>query len=83
MPLYYAQVLTFFFSQDDHHLPNLTVGETLTFAAATRTPASGARVGSREDAIAETRDVLVTLFGLRHTLNTKVGNDIVRGVSGG
>ncbi|KAL8280941.1 hypothetical protein RQP46_006620 [Phenoliferia psychrophenolica] len=69
--------------EDDHHLPNLTVGQTLTFAAATRTPASDARTGTRSEAVADTRDVLISLFGLRHTLNTKVGNDIVRGVSGG
>jgi len=69
--------------EDDHHLPLLTVGQTLDFAAATRTPASAARIGSRQEAVQNTRDVLVSLFGLRHTLNTKVGNDIVRGVSGG
>ena len=27
--------------------------------------------------------VIMTIFGLSHTLNTKVGNDFVRGVSGG
>ncbi|KAI5479965.1 hypothetical protein MNV49_002255 [Pseudohyphozyma bogoriensis] len=69
--------------EDDHHLPNLTVGETLTFAASARTPAKGARLGTREESIAQTRDVLMALFGLPHTFNTKVGNDIVRGVSGG
>ena len=55
----------------------IQVGETLTFAASARTPSEKGRVGSREEAIADTRDVLVSLFGLRHTLNTKVGNDIV------
>jgi ABC-type multidrug transport system ATPase subunit len=29
------------------------------------------------------RDVIMAIFGLTHTLNTKVGNDFVRGVSGG
>ncbi len=29
------------------------------------------------------RDVTMAVFGLTHTLNTKVGNDFVRGVSGG
>lgn len=29
------------------------------------------------------RDVIMTVFGLSHTLNTKVGNDFIRGVSGG
>jgi hypothetical protein len=69
--------------EDDHHLPHLTVGQTLTFASAARTPASDARVGSRNDAIDRKRDVLLSLFGLKHTINTKVGNDVVRGVSGG
>ncbi len=29
------------------------------------------------------RDVIMAVFGLNHTLHTKVGNDFVRGVSGG
>lgn len=29
------------------------------------------------------RDVIMTIFGLSHTINTKVGNDFIRGVSGG
>jgi ATP-binding cassette subfamily G (WHITE) protein 2 (PDR) len=29
------------------------------------------------------RDVIMAVFGLNHTLNTKVGNDFIRGVSGG
>ncbi|GAA5925123.1 hypothetical protein JCM10213_000539 [Rhodosporidiobolus nylandii] len=69
--------------EDDHHLPHLTVGQTLTFASATRTPAADARVGSRKETIDRKRDVLMSLFGLKHTVNTKVGNDVVRGVSGG
>ncbi|KAK4048322.1 ATP-binding cassette transporter snq2 [Microbotryomycetes sp. JL201] len=69
--------------EDDVHLPTLTVGDTLSFASATRQPAADARVGSRQDAINEKRDVLMALLGLRHTVNTKVGNDIIRGVSGG
>lgn len=69
--------------EDDAHLPTLTVGETLTFAAAARAPSGPARLGTRKETIEETRDVLLTLFGLRHTFNTKVGNDIIRGVSGG
>ena len=69
--------------QDDAHLPHLTVGQTLDFAAAARTPAVGGRVGSREETITRKRDVLLSLFGLKHTFNTKVGDDLVRGVSGG
>lgn len=29
------------------------------------------------------KDVVMAIFGLTHTLNTKVGNDFIRGVSGG
>jgi ABC-type multidrug transport system ATPase subunit len=29
------------------------------------------------------RDVIMAIFGLSHTINTKVGNDFIRGVSGG
>ena len=29
------------------------------------------------------RDVVLAMFGLTHTLHTKVGNDFIRGVSGG
>ncbi|GAA5915070.1 hypothetical protein JCM6882_006773, partial [Rhodosporidiobolus microsporus] len=69
--------------EDDHHLPHLTVGETLSFASASRTPAGPARVEPRQETVNRKRDVLLSLFGLKHTFNTKVGNDVVRGVSGG
>ena len=29
------------------------------------------------------KDVVMAIFGLSHTVNTKVGNDFIRGVSGG
>ncbi|RYE50853.1 MAG: hypothetical protein EOP21_02855, partial [Hyphomicrobiales bacterium] len=29
------------------------------------------------------RDITMATFGITHTINTKVGNDFVRGVSGG
>lgn len=29
------------------------------------------------------RDVSVAVFGLSHTVNTMVGNDFIRGISGG
>lgn len=50
--------------EDDKHLPNLTVRQTLDFAAASRTPSASARAGTREETARETRDILVTLFGL-------------------
>jgi ABC-type multidrug transport system ATPase subunit len=38
---------------------------------------------TREQYAKHMRDVIMAVFGLGHTLNTKVGNDFVRGVSGG
>lgn len=64
-------------------MPFLTVKETLTFAAATRAPAKEGRINTRKETIEGRRDVLASLLGLKHTYNTKVGNDFVRGVSGG
>jgi ATP-binding cassette, subfamily G (WHITE), member 2, PDR len=38
---------------------------------------------TREQYAKHMRDVIMAVFGLGHTLNTKVGNDFVRGISGG
>ncbi len=67
----------------DKHFPHLTVGQTLEFAAGVRTPHSRARGISRQALIKHMTQVVMTVFGLSHTRNTKVGNDFVRGVSGG
>ncbi|WFD22771.1 hypothetical protein MEQU1_001448 [Malassezia equina] len=74
--------------EDDVHFPTLTVGQTLRFASATRAPNAKYRVtlgesGDRREYVDLTREVLATILGLRHTYNTKVGNDMIRGVSGG
>ncbi|CAL1577868.1 unnamed protein product [Knipowitschia caucasica] len=64
--------------QDDRLLPHLTVRETLVFVAKLRLPTyfSKAQRDKRvDDVIAELR--------LRQCANTRVGNDYVRGVSGG
>ncbi len=67
----------------DIHFPHLTVSQTLDFALACRTPNVRIDDISRKEFIRSTREVLATVFGLTHTYNTKVGNDFVRGVSGG
>lgn len=38
---------------------------------------------SREEWATHVRDVVMASFGLLHTVNTKVGDDLIRGVSGG
>ncbi|KAL2825874.1 ATP-binding cassette transporter [Aspergillus pseudoustus] len=67
----------------DKHFPHLTVGQTLEFAAAARTPATRFRDMTRDESAKYTAQVIMAIFGLSHTYNTKVGNDFVRGVSGG
>jgi len=67
----------------DIHYPHLTVDQTLRFAIACKTPHTRIDGATREQYITANRDLLATIFGLRHTYNTKVGNDFVRGVSGG
>ncbi|OJJ32729.1 hypothetical protein ASPWEDRAFT_42743 [Aspergillus wentii DTO 134E9] len=67
----------------DKHFPHLTVGQTLEFAAAVRTPAQRLKGMSRAEYAKTITQVIMAIFGLSHTYNTKVGNDIVRGVSGG
>jgi len=67
----------------DEHFPHLTVEQTLRFAVACRTPSTRPNDSTREQYISIMVDLLATVFGLRHTYHTKVGNDIFRGVSGG
>ena len=74
--------------EDDIHFPSVTVGETLKFATAARAPNAKYRVTlgqrqNRKEYVDMAREVLATVLGLRHTYNTKVGNDYIRGVSGG
>ncbi|CAG8139031.1 unnamed protein product [Penicillium olsonii] len=72
-----------FSAETDVHFPQLTVGETLTFAAMARAPRTRFANLSRKEYAEHLRDVVMTMLGLRHTFNTRVGNDFVRGVSGG
>ncbi|KAK9466422.1 ABC-2 type transporter-domain-containing protein [Lipomyces arxii] len=67
----------------DVHFPSITVDQTLSFAIECRTPRIRIDNLPRKEFTVKVRDVLATVFGLTHTFNTKVGNDYVRGVSGG
>jgi ABC-type multidrug transport system, ATPase component len=67
----------------DTHMPHLTVEQTLKFAIACKTPEMRVNGISRAQFIDAMKEILGTVFGLRHTFHTKVGNDYVRGVSGG
>ncbi|KAK9459062.1 ABC-2 type transporter-domain-containing protein [Lipomyces oligophaga] len=70
-------------AETDEHMPTLNVSQTLSFAAEVKSPYVRSGNVSRDEFIKDTRDILATVFGLTHTYNTPVGNDFVRGVSGG
>jgi ATP-binding cassette subfamily G (WHITE) protein 2 (PDR) len=70
-------------AEQDIHFPQLTVGQTLGFAAQARTPRNRIPGVTRKQYAEHMRDVVMAVFGISHTLNTKVGNDFIRGVSGG
>ncbi|PVH71205.1 putative ABC multidrug transporter, partial [Cadophora sp. DSE1049] len=70
-------------SEVDKHFPHLTVRQTLEFAATMRTPRNRVLGLSRKDRVKQVTAVAMTICGLTQTQNTKVGNDFVRGVSGG
>jgi ATP-binding cassette subfamily G (WHITE) protein 2 (PDR) len=67
----------------DKHFPHLTVGQTLEFAAAVRTPSNRPGGAGRDEFSQFMAKVVMAVLGLSHTYNTKVGDDFVRGVSGG
>lgn len=67
----------------DVHFPMLTVGDTLTFAARARAPRELPEGIDKATYSNHLRDVTMAMFGISHTINTRVGNEYVRGVSGG
>ncbi|KAJ5937565.1 ABC multidrug transporter A-2 [Penicillium verhagenii] len=70
-------------AETEIHFPQLTAGETLLFAAQARTPVNRLPGVTRDQYALHMRDVTMAMLGLSHTVNTKVGNDFIRGVSGG
>ena len=71
-------LLTHLQAEDDDHFPTLTVAETLRFALRAR---SGPKASRNE--IETSMKCLAKLVGLDGVLHTKVGNEYIRGVSGG
>ncbi|KAK5279255.1 Multidrug resistance protein [Cryomyces antarcticus] len=67
----------------DVHFPMLSVGDTLYFAARARAPRNIPGNVHKRTYAEHMRDVVMAIFGISHTINTRVGNDFVRGVSGG
>ncbi|CAE6452528.1 unnamed protein product [Rhizoctonia solani] len=69
--------------EDDTHFPSLSVKNTLAVAAKMRTPQNRANNRSRPEFVQNAVQTLATVLGLRHTFDTPVGDESIRGVSGG
>jgi ABC-type multidrug transport system ATPase subunit len=71
--------------EDDLHYATLTVRDTLLFALKTRTPDKDSRIPgeSRKDYQNTFLSAIAKLFWIEHALGTKVGNELIRGISGG
>lgn len=67
----------------DVHYPQLSVGDTLTFASRARCPRNIPPGVTANQYCDHLRDVVMAMYGISHTVNTRVGNEYVRGVSGG
>lgn len=71
-------------TEEEIFFPSLTVGQTMDFATRLKLPfhlPDG--VDSHETYRQEAKKFLLESMGISHTVDTKVGNEYVRGVSGG
>ncbi|KAK8182314.1 ABC-2 type transporter-domain-containing protein [Phyllosticta citribraziliensis] len=71
--------------EEDEHYATLKVRDTLKFAISTRTPGKESLLPgeSQSDYTDEFLRVLSKIFKLEQIMETKVGNEFVRGISGG
>ena len=69
--------------EDDIHQPTLTVRQTLGFALDTKTPGKRPHGVSKAEFMAKVTNMLLRMFNIEHTANTVIGNQFIRGVSGG
>lgn len=65
-------------TEEDVHFPTLKVKETLDFATSTKLSRQ-----SKKDEASIARDSILGKLGIGHTHSTMVGNEVIRGVSGG
>ncbi|KAF9010854.1 ABC-2 type transporter-domain-containing protein [Cyathus striatus] len=71
--------------EDDIHIATLTVAQTLAFALSTKTPGPNGRIPgiTRKEFNDEVLETLLKMLNISHTRQTLVGDEFVRGVSGG
>ncbi|CAE6423760.1 unnamed protein product [Rhizoctonia solani] len=69
--------------EDDIHYPLLSVAQTLQFALKLKSPGRLLPEQTRAELNDEVLSTLLSMLNIAHTRNTVVGNEFVRGVSGG
>lgn len=71
-------------TEEELFYPALTVGQTMDFATRMKIPHNLPEgVASQEEFCTQTKQFLLEALEISHTAGTKVGNEFVRGVSGG
>ncbi|KAJ8067991.1 hypothetical protein OCU04_003570 [Sclerotinia nivalis] len=71
-------------TEEELFFPTLTVGQTIDFATRMKVPHNlPSNTTTPEEYQQANRDFLLKSMGISHTHDTKVGNEYVRGVSGG
>ena len=70
---------------DDRHIATLTVAQTLDFALSLKTPGPKGRLPgmTRQEFDEAVRSMLLRMLNISHAADTYVGDEYVRGVSGG
>ena len=72
-----------FNTEDDVHFPTLTVNRTMKFALRNKVPRQRKEGLGEKEFVLRERDSILNSLGIPHTKKTLVGNEFVRGVSGG
>ncbi|CAM1507980.1 Fc.00g048280.m01.CDS01 [Cosmosporella sp. VM-42] len=73
-----------FNTEDDIHFPTLTVNQTMKFALRNKVPRERPEhVEKKHHFVQDMRNNILDSLGIGHTRKTLVGNEFIRGVSGG
>jgi ABC-type multidrug transport system ATPase subunit len=73
-----------FSNEDDIHFPTLSVAQTMHFALRNKVPGHRPEeLKRRKDFASDITDDILESLGIAHTKDTLVGNEFIRGISGG
>ncbi|KAL5337204.1 ABC-2 type transporter-domain-containing protein [Aspergillus crustosus] len=71
------------YGKDDVHFPTLSVNRTMKFALQNKVPRERLEGMGKREYVQHHKDGILDSLGIPHTKKTLVGNEYVRGVSGG